>query len=1012
MSTNLDSGFLSTTYRQYKKDTEYIAGWLVEASKKIGFSLNSGPAPTPAESQRLKGKDRKKAKEAAKESAKSQPSAYHIRTVDFIPIAEAIAKQAKKVKVPSPLLTVFGRAIKARKEAQAWYKSAKLEDEGHNHFINILSRVQEILRPLVPVARAVKPEKSNGVDNRFKKLTVEEVADTSPKEKVERQATLPPVVTADIEQSEEEAEEEFFFAIHSFLAGIHEIQDVVQDSWFKTQDFNRDLMASALLTNTAIDLVRRAESEFDLHLKRPSRYPVSKFPVWSLPALLYHHYHPLPDDVKIQKLVVPSDVSIQVNADEYDKIHANWCFWPAYTGLRFCVNRIKKFPYLDANEEELQAIGAESVPEIKRTFELAKAFRVYTSAHQRFWAQDEVRELGVTRGMKIMFTDKVVPIWVTFGIQMLLDIQDIKDNRMGEGKGFNSSFTHARVTLEDELNEWPAFDEWEAPFPELFGPHTPSGDERSRCRDTMDIYHQLMEHSDIPALKYNPIRCGLIKYDVYFQLHICGWHLERHSGLVCVLGHLYTAGKLLYPNDPTWPDMEYLLYSQDPNHIFYGGIPKTLDESYRKINLAFGSRMPRVDSSGKYRFHKSSRLFQETSLLSPVLESRMTGWSDHTNDSVDKLATSLNTLLCDKASQGRLARQLGASRDWVEGEIDTRRVVRLFEDGPADGSPVLLRDLSLFIEGEMQNVYFDWISMYRICGDIWKELLSELAGDPVLEKLMPKPTPGLGLHILKIAAEDAAKQKKIDLNDPDLAPQLRKVWACIQRVIHKRSSHEFSPKYKMCTAWLGDECLAQQMARTYHTVAWQLVGYNVPQLYKFYDNWDSDDKRVSGVLAQIVPHRQMNEIYRERNRDLLLGGLRDECIEDKYHSNDYCGRCRRRNFFLDHYGSVASLRGTELVQKHLGRKYHGQDDKSLEEDDVRKTVLKKMFEENGITFIDSDGEEGDEGTSGTGEGEVIEEHENAKIRPTVDGKFQVEMSVRTLFHRPGVWQDLGSARCA
>jgi len=445
--------------------------------------------------------------------------------------------------------------------------------------------------------------------------------------------------------------------------------------------------------------------------------------------------------------------------------------------------------------------------------------------------------------------------------------------------------------------------------------------------------------------------------------------------------------------------MEYLLYSQDPNHIFYGGIPKTLDESYRKINLAFGSRMRRVDSSGRYRFHKSSRLFQETSLLSPVLESRMTGWSDHTNDSVDKLATSLNTLLCDKASQGRLARQLGASRDWVEGEIDTRRVVRLFEDGPADGSPVLLRDLSLFIEGEMQNVYFDWISMYRICGDIWKELLSELSGDPVLEKL------------LKIAAEDAAKQKKIDLNDPDLAPQLRKVWACIQRIIHKRSSHEFSPKYKMCTAWLGDECLAQQMARTYHTVAWQLVGYNVPQLYKFYDNWGFDDKKVSGVLARIVPHRQMNEIYRERNRDLLLGGLRDECIEDKYHSNDYCGRCRRRNFFLDHYGAVASLRGTELVQKHLGRKYHGQDDKSLEEDDVRKTVLKKMFEENGITFIDGDGEEGDEGTSDTGEGEVIEEHENARIRPTVDGKFQVEMSVRTMFHRPGVWQDLGSARC-
>ena len=41
----------------------------------------------------------------------------------------------------------------------------------------------------------------------------------------------------------------------------------------------------------------------------------------------------------------------------------------------------------------------------------------------------------VTRGMKLMFTDKVIPIWVTFGIQTLLDIQDIIDYRIGEGEG-------------------------------------------------------------------------------------------------------------------------------------------------------------------------------------------------------------------------------------------------------------------------------------------------------------------------------------------------------------------------------------------------------------------------------------------------------------------------------------------------------------------------------------------------------------------------------------------------
>jgi hypothetical protein len=183
----------------------------------------------------------------------------------------------------------------------------------------------------------------------------------------------------------------------------------------------------------------------------------------------------------------------------------------------------------------------------------------------------------------------------------------------------------------------------------------------------------------------------------------------------------------------------------------------------------------------------------------------MTGWSDHTNESVDKLANSLNAVLCDKASQGRLGRQLGASPDWVEREIDTRRMVRLFEHSPADGSPALLRDLSLFIEGEMQNVFFDWITLYRIYGDIWKEILLELSADPALENLMANPHPAaIGYYIIKMAAEDEAERGSMVLDDPEFAPQLRKVWTCIQKTIHKRSSHKFHSQHQDQEAWLGD----------------------------------------------------------------------------------------------------------------------------------------------------------------------------------------------------------------
>jgi len=454
--------------------------------------------------------------------------------------------------------------------------------------------------------------------------------------------------------------------------------------------------------------------------------------------------------------------------------------------------------------------------------------------------------------------------------------------------------------------------------------------------------------------------------------------------------------------------MEYVLYSQDPNHVFYGGKPKSLDEAYRKLNLAYGNKLPRANGRGKSEAKNTNRMFQKTSILSPVLEDRMTGWSDHTNESVDELAGNLNVLLCDKAEQGKLARQLGASPDWVESEIDTRRIVRLFEDVPAEGSPVLLRDLSLFIEGEMQNVYFDWISMYMICGDIWKDILLELAGDPILEPLMYDPHPGIGLHVLKLAAEYEDRRGQIDLDDPEFAPQLRKIWARIQEAIRRPSKHEYNEPHKGRKVWVGDECLAQQFSRNHLTVAWQLVASNTCQLFGFYENWESEDVHESAVLSKIHQHHSLNDVYRDREMDLLLVGLRAECLEEKTHIEKRCGRCRRRNFFLEHYGSVSSLRGTEIVDKHLGLKYHGKDAKKVDEDAPLKALARSMFGSKDVPFVDGDDEAGSDSDSDFDKGEVIAEKGYAKIRSTADGKYQVEMPIRAMFSKPGIWECLAS----
>ena len=43
-----------------------------------------------------------------------------------------------------------------------------------------------------------------------------------------------------------------------------------------------------------------------------------------------------------------------------------------------------------------------------------------------------------------MFKTREILIWATFGIQLLLDIQDIMDYSMGKGEGYNVSFNCMR----------------------------------------------------------------------------------------------------------------------------------------------------------------------------------------------------------------------------------------------------------------------------------------------------------------------------------------------------------------------------------------------------------------------------------------------------------------------------------------------------------------------------------------------------------------------------------------
>lgn len=116
---------LIDTYRRYKQDTDDIATWLATTAKRFGFSadlLTNNAQDKDQKSQRLKGKARKKAKEAAESSATNTSRAssnsvpkYTIGIKDFVTLAEYLAHKAD-LKIPAPFWATIERAIHLRKE--------------------------------------------------------------------------------------------------------------------------------------------------------------------------------------------------------------------------------------------------------------------------------------------------------------------------------------------------------------------------------------------------------------------------------------------------------------------------------------------------------------------------------------------------------------------------------------------------------------------------------------------------------------------------------------------------------------------------------------------------------------------------------------------------------------------------------------------------------------------------------------------------------------------------------
>jgi hypothetical protein len=146
---NMLSKELTSSYEEYKADTDFVADWLATTAKHHGFSLGATAAngPKPA---KLTGRDRTLARRAGtlKASNANPPLVYRIGIDDFVPLAQYIAKRSKpRVQVPAVFGYHLRRAIRRPKDHSQWHNATgtTAASDGHGYFIGVLEKVLETL---------------------------------------------------------------------------------------------------------------------------------------------------------------------------------------------------------------------------------------------------------------------------------------------------------------------------------------------------------------------------------------------------------------------------------------------------------------------------------------------------------------------------------------------------------------------------------------------------------------------------------------------------------------------------------------------------------------------------------------------------------------------------------------------------------------------------------------------------------------------------------------------------
>ncbi|KAJ9662202.1 hypothetical protein H2198_001553 [Neophaeococcomyces mojaviensis] len=643
-------GALFTTYKQYKHDTKVIVEWLADTARKCGYDPSTASQNTEAKKPKLKSSARKLARDsaaaAAKDNVASSTRIHVVKVRDFVPMAQCIAdSKDTKIIIPLKILKIFKSCITARSTTHKWYETEPLEEEEkegnitHEFFINSLKRSLQVLVPVAklreldqnhcalpnPSAQAYLNEK--GGDNRYAHLEIQDIDEeayeamanavsvtSSAAPNVNPQPTTPQAKVKYIAEDLDEFSE-FHFALSCFMDDVTTLQYQLKSFWEQYANSEVDLTTVAVTTNTAIEMVKKAEQEFS-KIKKPSLngvYDRMRIPdIWFMECCIRDGVSPEDfSDTSSRKFFVPLMAWEQVKESylllfRLAIIYSNGTT-PGLRG-RDRIFAITRPAYLGTYNPELEFDDLSPEKQYEQIAAIVSDMFATVGGYCVL-GEETPNDDMLMRGISYLQQHQVdPPMWLLFACQNFLDIHFVLKTRSErpyeELRDFALSAcrtvkTHQRFlrdhpmpnmrpnNVEDEAavdGTMREIEEWTLE------------DKMKQILNSAPMFGKTKKRrvwQDFEVLRMSPVLCGLWKYCFHIQLQWKGITLVNDTGIVAA-AHIYNA---LLQNDYLgsaekrifWQDMEYLLDLHQAEDTFLGDKrPKTIEDCTKRLALVQG----------------------------------------------------------------------------------------------------------------------------------------------------------------------------------------------------------------------------------------------------------------------------------------------------------------------------------------------------------------------------------------------------------------------------------------